>query len=568
MSDSSFLKMPRNDGFARRHSAPRSLPKSRIYMAMLTFFLAYAAIAGRLVSLGLQGEDGPSRYVSAQQKQQTSRPDILDRNGEILATDIKSASLYAEPIKIPDADEVYDGLISVLPELDTPNVRKRLKSKAGFIWLKRELTMAQREAIHRLGLPGIGFRDETRRFYPGGSLAGHILGTVNIDNDGIAGMERYIDKAYLGELRELGFASNDMQMEPVRLSVDSRVQHALRDELQQAMERYQSIAAVGVVLKADTGEVIAMTSLPDFDPNDRAQALEKDRLNRATAGVYEMGSVFKGLTVAMALNSGAAHMGDSYDATKPIRVAGRTINDFHGKKRVLSVPEIFIYSSNIGTAKMMLAAGVQEQQRFLASLGLTTRLNTELPEEARPLLPPKWNELAAMTISYGHGLSVSPLQMAVAGAAMVNGGKFIPPTFLPRSAGEAEKVSKRIMSAQVSEQVRYLNRLNVLKGSGKRAAVPGYDVGGKTGTAQKVVDGAYVEGLYRTSFLSSFPMDKPEYELLIMLDEPKPLEGQKYATAGWNAVPTTANVVRRIAPMLGVVPDFSEDAETIPVSYQ
>nr|WP_028480098.1 penicillin-binding transpeptidase domain-containing protein [Pseudovibrio exalbescens] len=562
---SSFLKTPVPPRRSAIATTVREPARSRVYIAMLAFFLVFGAIGGRLVALGLHQEEDGSSYVAANKKIM-ARPDILDRNGEILATDIKSWSLYAEPRKIPDPDEVFEGLISVLPELNKPLIEKRLRSDAGFIWLKREISSVQKEQIHSLGLPGVDFMDETQRFYPGGNTVSHVLGTVNVDGRGISGIEKYIDEAWLNDLRDLGFSSKE-GLEPVKLSIDLRAQYAVRDELKRAMEHYKAQAAVGIVLKVDTGEVVAMTSLPDFDPNDRSEALKPDRLNRATAGVFEMGSVFKGITVAMALDSGKVSIDDSFDARNPIRASGKTISDFHGKRRILSVPEIFIYSSNIGTAKMMLAAGIEQQKSFLKHLGLTERLGGELPERAMPLLPPRWNELAAMTISFGHGLSVTPLHTAVAAATLVNGGKLIEPTFLPRSKEEADKIAKQVISKETSDAVRYLNRLNVLEGSGRRAAVPGYDVGGKTGTAQKIKNGQYLEGVYLNSFLASFPMYDPQYVVLLMLDEPQKLEGQYYATAGWNVVPTTAAVIRRIAPMLGVKPNFTGDDETIPVRY-
>lgn len=392
----SFLQVRRSQPRAARGSVSSSAVKSRVYVAMLAFACVYVAIAGRLVMLA-QMEEAPSRaFISAQDSVSASRPDLIDRNGEILATDIKTASLYAEPRRVIDVDEAVEGLIRVLPELDEALVRRRLESGTGFVWLKREMTPQQAKKIHNLGLPGVGFLSENQRFYPGGPTAGHIVGSVNVDNQGLAGIEKYIDGEWLADLQSLGFTS-DRSMEPVRLSVDLRVQHVVRDELVKAMERYKAIAAAGIVLDAKTGEVVAMSSLPDYDPNDRSEALEKDRLNRATGGVFEMGSVFKTFTTAMALDSGAVSINDSFDATRPIRAGGRTISDFHGKNRILSVPEIFIYSSNIGTAKMMLATGISRQREFFERLHLTKRLKTELPENAAPLLPPKWNELAAMT---------------------------------------------------------------------------------------------------------------------------------------------------------------------------
>ncbi|WP_306142977.1 penicillin-binding protein 2 [Roseibium sp. MMSF_3412] len=562
----SFLQVRRSSPRSVRGSVSSSAVRSRVIVAMMAFACVYAAIAGRLVHLA-QMEEAPSHaWISAQDSVSASRPDLIDRNGEILATDIKTASLYAEPRRIIDVDEAVEGLIRALPELDEKLVRRRLESGAGFVWLKREMTPQKADEVHNLGLPGIGFLSENQRFYPGGPTAGHIVGSVNVDNQGLAGIEKHIDDEWLADLQSLGFAS-DKSMEPVRLSVDLRVQHVVRDELVKAMERYRAIAAAGIVLDAKTGEVVAMSSLPDYDPNDRAQALERDRLNRATGGVFEMGSVFKAFTTAMALDSGSVSINDSFDATRPIRAAGRTISDFHGKNRILSVPEIFIYSSNIGTAKMMLATGVARQKEFLERLHLTKRLATELPENAAPLLPPKWNELAAMTISFGHGLSVTPMQTAVAAAAVVNGGKLLPPTFLPRSQEQAQAVGKQVISPDVSRMMRYLFRLNVLSGSGRRADVPGYTVGGKTGTAEKIENGRYVSNKRRNSFLSAFPMDDPRYVVLVVIDEPKPERKGIGATAGLNAAPTVGAIVRRSAPMLGVMPRFGKGDEPIEISY-
>ncbi|MBO6512021.1 MAG: penicillin-binding protein 2 [Roseibium sp.] len=562
----SFLQVRRGQPRSARGSVSSSAVKSRVYVAMLAFALVYVAIAGRLMLLA-QMDEAPSKdWISAQDSVAASRPDLVDRNGEILATDIKTASLYAEPRRIIDVDEAVEGIIRVLPELDEAQVRRRLDSNAGFVWLKREMTPRKAEEVHNLGLPGVGFLSEGKRFYPGGPTAGHIVGSVNVDNQGLAGVEKYIDDAWLADLQSLGFTS-DRSMEPLRLSVDLRVQHVVRDELVKAMDRYKAIAAAGIVLNAKTGEVVAMSSLPDYDPNDRVQALQKDRLNRVTGGVFEMGSVFKAFTTAMALDSGAVSINDSFDATRPIRAAGRTISDFHGKNRILSVPEIFIYSSNIGTAKMMLATGVARQKEFLERLHLTKRLKTELPENAAPLLPPKWNELAAMTISFGHGLSVTPMQTAVAAAAVVNGGTLLPPTFLPRSQEQVQELGKQVISDDVSRMMRYLFRLNVLSGSGRRADVPGYTVGGKTGTAEKIENGRYVSNKRRNSFLSAFPMDDPRYVVLVVLDEPKPEREGIGATAGLNTAPTAGAIIRRAAPMLGVMPRFGKGDEPIEISY-
>lgn len=539
---------------------------ARVVLAMAFFALVYGMIGFRLVTLGMTEETPAVAYIGAQQAVSASRPDLLDRNGEILATDIKTSSLYAEPRKIVDVEEAIDKLSAVLPELGSQTMRRRLESGTAFVWLKREITPSQRRAIHRLGLPGIGFLTESRRFYPGGPTASHIVGHVNIDNQGIAGLEKYLDGQGLAELQQFGFAS-DQPLEPVKLATDLRVQHVVRDELVQAMERYQATAAIGIVLDVHTGEVVAMSSLPDYDPNDPVDALEPDRLNRATAGVFEMGSVFKTFSTAMALDSGQVSIEDSFDASKPIRVSRYTINDFHGKHRVLSVPEVFIYSSNIGTARMTLAAGIEHQHEFFGRIGLLSRPQTELPEVGSPILPQKWSELAAMTMSFGHGISVSPMQTAVAAAALVNGGKLIPPTFLVRSEADAQALAKQVVDPQVSDAMRYLFRLNAVQGSGKRARVPGYMVGGKTGTAEKVVNGRYSSEKRFNSFLSAFPMDDPRYVVLVVLDEPKPEREGTGATAGSNAAPTVAAIIRRAAPMLGVAPRFGDDTDTVLISY-
>lgn len=547
---------------ARKAGGGRS--RSRVFMAMAVLFAIYAAIGARLVHLGMAEEDVARLPES---RPTASRPDIVDRNGEVLATDIKTASLYAEPRRIAFIDETIEKLQTVLPDLDYEQTYRRLDSDAGFVWLRRQLSPRQQAEILALGIPGLGFRTEKRRFYPGGPTASHILGLVNIDNKGIAGLEKYIDDQGLADLQALGLASPET-LKPVRLSIDLGAQHVLRDELARAMERYQAIAAGGVILNARTGEVMAMASLPDYDPNNPHNALEKDRLNRMSAGVFEMGSTFKLFTTAMALDSGLVSIDDRFDATRPLRFGRFTINDFHGKHRVLSVPEIFIYSSNIGTAKMADVVGIEGHREFLKRIGLLNRLETELPEVAHPTEPREWKKLNSITISYGHGMATTPLQTAVAAAAMLNGGKLMPPTFLPRSQEEAQAVARQVISPETSAQMRYLFRLNAEKGSGRRARVEGYSVGGKTGTAEKVVNGRYSSDARFNAFIAGFPADDPDYVVLVVIDEPKPERPGIGATAGLNAAPTVANIIRRAAPILGVQPDFGHESEALLVSYQ
>jgi cell division protein FtsI (penicillin-binding protein 3) len=326
------------------------------------------------------------------------------------------------------------------------------------------------------------------------------------------------------------------------------------------MSTFRAKAAAGVVIDVKSGEVRALVSLPDYDPNHREQALDKDRLNRMTSGVYEMGSVFKTLTVAGALDAGSSTLHSSYDASAPIHVGRFTIEDFHGKKRRLTVPEIFIYSSNIGAAKMALDLGIERHKAFLQKLGLLNRFSTEIGENAAPIVPSPWVRLNTITIAYGHGLSVSPLQLAAATLPLVNGGYAVTPTFLPRSR-TAELQAPRVIKTSTSQSILQIMRLNVLKGTGKRANVEGYRVGGKTGTAEKVVGRHYEGSALLTSFLSVFPTDNPEYLVLVMLDEPQRVaETHNEATAGVNAAPTVGKIVDRIAPILGVMPKLPGDA--------
>lgn len=539
--------------------------KNRIIIAIACFGVFYAIIGGRLVQYGMRSPETVSSIARADQLL-ISRPDLLDRNGEVLATDIRTVSLFAEPNKIVDADEAIELLATVLPDLDMRGIHRKLSSNSRFQWLRRQLTPKQQSQILALGIPGIGFRPETRRFYPGGPTASHVIGHVNIDNKGIAGMEKFVDGQGLGALAAAGMTINE-DLEPVRLSLDLRVQHVLRDELAAAMDRYKAIAAAGVVLNVHTGEVIGMSSLPDYDPNNPVEALQKDRLNRMSAGTYEMGSTFKAFTTAMALDSGKVKITDSFDARGSIRIGGFTIKDFHGKNRVLTVPEIFIYSSNIGTAKMADLVGIDGHKEFLTRMGLLTRMHTELPEVATPNQPSVWKKINSITISFGHGVSTTPLQTAVAAAALMNGGKLIEPTFLPRNGAEADKVALQVIDPSTSKSMRDLMELNVAKGSGRRADVEGFHVGGKTGTAEKVVNGRYSSAVRFNAFLSAFPIDNPEYVVLVVIDEPKPEEGKHSATAGLNAAPMVSAIIRRTAAFLGVKPQFGNGVEELTLSY-
>jgi len=556
------------NGAAFKGTAKRKtqLARKRVGLMMAAFTVAYAVIGGRLVQYGYAQPEVTSSILPAD-RLMASRPDILDRNGEVLATDIRTVSLFAEPHKIVDPDEAVEKLATVLADLDIRGTYRKLANpNSRFQWLRRQLTPKQQSQILALGIPGIGFRPEKRRFYPGGTTASHIVGYVNIDNRGMAGMERYIDSQGLADLRDLGM-TGDSPLEPVKLSIDLRVQHILRDVVVNAVDKFKALGAGGVVLDVHTGEVLAMVSVPDFDPNNPAASAQEGWLNRMSNGTFEMGSTFKSFTIAMGLDSGKVSLNDSFDARYPIRIGGFTIKDFHGKNRILTVPEIFQYSSNIGTAKVADIVGTEGHKEFLTRLGLLTRVQTELPEVAMPSQPREWKKLNSITISFGHGVSTTPFQTAVAAVALVNGGKLIEPTFLPRTREQAELIAKQVIQPSTSKDMRYLFELNGVKGSGRNARVEGFNVGGKTGTADKVVNGRYVGDKNFNAFLAAFPIDNPRYVVLAVIDEPKTDKGNGAALAGTSAAPMVGEIIRRSAAILGVEPKFGEDGSALLVSY-
>jgi cell division protein FtsI (penicillin-binding protein 3) len=528
--------------------------RARVGFVMLAFAVVYAVIGGRLVMSAVGGDNHGARRTAAQDAIATARPDVVDRNGEVLATDIKAPSLFAEPRRIIDKDEAIELLTATLPDLDTAEVRERLSSKKGFVWLKREITPQQQQEIHRLGIPGIGFLRENKRVYPTGAEVAHLIGLVNIDNQGIAGMEKWLDSNGLADLHRAGLASDRLQR-PVELSVDLRVEHALRDELLKAKEKFHAKAASGLVSNVRTGEIVAMVSVPDFDPNNPKEAHDPDRINRLTTGVYEMGSTFKAFTLAMALDSGKSDLNSLWDARGPLHYGKFTIHDDEPKGRFLNMREVFTFSSNVGAARIALSQGVEVHKAFLRKMGQMDRLRTELPESASPLLPKRWSELNTVTIAFGHGMAVAPLQAVMGIDALVNGGYLIPPTFLKRTEQEAMLVAKRVIKSETSDKMRFLMRLNAEIGTARKADVKGYYIGGKTGTAEKVIGGRYAKKKVLTAFTAILPADSPRYQILIMLDEPQPLkETYGFITSGWNAVPTGGNVIARIAPLLGIEP--------------
>jgi cell division protein FtsI (penicillin-binding protein 3) len=451
-----------------------------------------------------------------------------------------------------------------MPDVNAKELRRKLTTAKRFAWIKRQVSPEERDAVYNLGIPGVSYVNERRRVYPQGRLGAHVTGYVDLDNKGIAGIEQYLDNQgaiYTASLAEPA----EHRSEPAQLSVDIRVQAAMIEEISNAIIQFGAIAGGGIVMNVKTGEILSLVSLPDFNPNQEKKNFTKDQQNRMTSGVYELGSVIKAVTFAMALDYGTASLESSFDARYPLVIGNARISDFRPQRRVLTLPEVFTYSSNIGTARMALEVGTDGHQAFLRRVGLFERLQTELPESARPLLPRRWSKLATATAAFGHGFAVQPLQGAAVVAGLLNGGHLITPTLLRRSQQDALAMSKTIVKPQTSESLRFLFRLNAQQGSASKADVIGYRVGGKTGTAEKVLNGRYSKDNRITSFIGAFPMDDPQYLVLVMLDEPKATKDTYgFATAGWNAVPTAGKVIERIAPMLGIEPVLSpEDFEKL-----
>ncbi|MGH6892961.1 MAG: peptidoglycan D,D-transpeptidase FtsI family protein, partial [Dongiaceae bacterium] len=403
---------------------------------------------------------------------------------------------------------------------------------------------------NRLGLPGIYFQAETKRVYPQGNLTAHLVGFSDVDSRGLAGVEKSFDDLLQGE-------------RPLQLSVDVRVQHILHEELSHAISEFNGIGGAGIIMDLKTGEILALVSLPDFDPARPGDASDDTRFNRATLGLYEMGSTFKIFNTAIGLDSGTATLADGFDATKPIRIGGFSIDDYKGKHRFLSIPEIFTYSSNIGSARMADLFGAEVQQGYLKRFGLMDQSPIELPEVGEPLYPAakNWKRINTMTVAYGHGISVSAMQLIAAAGAIVNHGILREPTLLKREAGEVPE-GTRVVSEQTSEQLRQLMRLVVQIGTGKKANAPGYLVGGKTGTADKQKGRGYATNSRLASFVAAFPMSDPHFAIVAMVDEPKPnAYSHGYATAGWVTAPVVGAVVQRIAPLYGLKPVSDDTPE-------
>lgn len=529
--------------------------RTRLLVTAVVFLAVFGVIGARMVDVAvLDANPAKPRALPTARTEglEMGRADITDRNGAVLATSLPTVSLYARPQDMAEARvnpaEAAKKLVSVLPDMDAEDVRARISAGKTFVYLRRNLTPRQQYDVNALGIPGLHFEKGERRVYPHGNLVAHVVGMTDIDNKGIAGIERFFDK----QLTETPT--------PLALSIDLGIQTVVRAELQKAVTQFSALGATGMVADVRTGELLAMVSLPDFDPNDPPAGSNEALFNRATKGAYEMGSTFKLFNTAMALETGRISLNSSYDVTKPLKFGNHTIHDDHSLNRWATVPEILIHSSNIGSARMALEAGTDFQRQFMARMGMLHTPSLELPEVGSPQVPNPWRDINTVTISFGHGLSVTPVQLVAGTVALVNGGVFHPLTLTHRPEGEPAP-GEVVLKPKTSAAMRQLMRMVVTEGTGKKADVPGYEVGGKTGTAEKAAGGGYKKKAVLSSFVAGFPMENPRYVVVAMIDEPQGTkETYGFITAGWNAAPTAGRIIAQIAPMLGVMPKAQPDS--------
>jgi cell division protein FtsI (penicillin-binding protein 3) len=538
-----------------------SVSKNRLLLVMAAILFSYLAIVVRIFDISLSSHED-IKIIS--QRDTTDfflqRADIVDRNGIVLATNLTTASVYANPRKVLDPKATAEKICAAFTDLSCSEVHEKLTDKSkNFIWIARHLTPRQQQLFHNLALPGLNFIREEKRVYPHGSLFSHVLGYVDIDSNGMAGIERYFNEQLTRDNRL-----------PLELALDTRIQQILREELLKQIRSNLAIGGSGLILNAKTGEVVALTSLPDFDPHNPAASAPETKFNQVTLGAYEMGSTFKVLTLAMGLEGNFINVNEAFNTEVPITIGNHRIADYKGKGGYLSVPEILMYSSNIGTAQIAMRVGVNNQRNFLKKFGMLSAPEIEISEKTSSLYPSakNWNQSSLITISYGHGIAVTPLQCARAMATMVNGGNFVKSTLLKNEKPSSE----RLISPQTSETLRKLLRLVAVHGYAKRADAEGYYVGGKTGTAEKVINGRYSKSSNLASFLGAFPMHDPQYVIVVLIDEPKKTAANLgITTGGMIAAPVAGKIIQRIAPILNITPendDNEEIAETLHINFQ
>ncbi|MBV8393206.1 MAG: penicillin-binding protein 2 [Alphaproteobacteria bacterium] len=540
-------------GTPKDHAAPRKgqrvkgdaqeTARHRLVVTSAMLVMAFVAIAMRMSYVSVLREGGePTQRVAARGGAiQSERADIIDRNGVVMATSLPVQSAFVNPHLLLDTQDAAKKIVSALPDLKYDEVKAKLDSDKSFVWIKRGLSPREQDLVNKLGIPGLEFQAEERRIYPQGQTAAHIVGYASIDNAGLGGIERYFDQQL-------------QSGETVQLSIDIRLQRMVEDEIAHAVQKFSAIGAQAIVMDVTNGEILAMASLPTYDANKAKTITNEALFNRATLGVYEQGSMFKIFNHALALDSGKITLADKFDATSPIKIDRFTIHDDpNDPHRVLTVPEVFKFSSNIGSAKMAVEVGTDLQRAFFEKLGFLKPLNTQIPELGTPLYPRPWAKISTMTIAFGHGMSVTPLHLVMGAAAMVNGGIEYMPTFLKRNA--ASDPGRRVIQQKTSMTMRQLMRLNAVEGTGKKADLGGYEVGGKTSTAEKAGKGGYAKKALFSSFVGAFPMSDPKFMVLVSLDEPHGLaETGGYATGGMVSAPSVKVIIEDIVSLYGILP--------------
>lgn len=514
--------------------------RGRLMVMSMMFLLAFAGIAGRVSYLCLWQEGAEPRFEALHAAGDASsavlaagRADITDRNGVLLATTLETMSLYADPKLISQPAAVAADIKKLFPDTDEADLAKKLDGKGRFVWVRRGLSPKEIASVNALGHPGLNFRSESRRFYPQESLTSHIVGYTDVDGSGLAGVEHSMDDI----LKKGGSA--------VALTIDVRFQHALRREVLKAFNAFTAKGAAGVIVDVKSGDILAAVSLPDFDPQDIAAASDEEKFNRFAMGVYEMGSTFKTFSTSVLLDQVDGSLNQHFDASHPLKRGRYTISDYHAQNRNLSLPEIFMYSSNIGTALMGEKIGTARLKEFYTQLGFTKPVPMEdMAEKGAPLVPNPWRDINTLTATYGHGIAVTPLHLIRAFAGIVNGGT-LPALHIVQ--GQHDEMRPRIISEETSAKMRELLRLVVTHGTGGKADAPGAMMAGKTGTAEKIGPGGYAKDKLVSSFIGTFPADNPQYAVLIAVDEPHGIkESYGFATAGWVAAPGVGKVASTI----------------------
>lgn len=529
--------------------------RARLVFFLLAVFIVYGAIAVKVIKLTFffDHENKNSLNYTPTITQGKDRLSFFDRNGILITSNLKTNSLFADARDSKNPAIEAKMIRKVLPDLNEKELAGKLASKKAFVWIKRNLHPKEMQDINDLGIPALHFQGEEKRIYPHQNVFSHVIGMVGRDNQGLTGLEKYLDN-----LDKVSFEKLALD-ERLDVALDMRIQSLLHSEMSKQLKKHSALGAAGIVMDVTTGEILALVSLPDYDPNTPQTLTQNNQFNNVTLGVYELGSTFKPITFATAFEKKLIDLRTVIDATEPIRIGRFRISDFHAKKRPMTAAEVMMYSSNIGTAKIAEKIGNTTLQEYFRKLGLYEKVKTEIAERALPLMPTRWTDVTTLTASFGHGVAVTPLHIASATAALVNGGMLYTPSLIKLSEGK-KPVGTRIFSEQTSETMRKLFRLVVSKGTGSSADVKGYYVGGKTGTAEKLVNGRYVEGKVISSFMGIFPMYKPKYFVMAIFDEPKATpDTYGYNTGGWIAAPVVSRVIAAMGPLMKIKPVDEND---------